>query len=214
VSNLSAWAAEHQVKFLKHLRGRLETVVEGDDALEVIRDTIEGEVDIDAIFNALLGSRAETLARAEGLKTYIAELQGSVDAAERYAERVKTLIYEALVSAGQDGWKGLKGSVSITPGGKSVEVINEALVPHKYWKRPDPVLDKQAIRPLALEAEKQREEIAGDASLTDEERKKKLAAVVGIPGVTVKTGEPTLTIRKPSGARKAKAEKKEPASVH
>ena len=39
------WAAECAIRFMKALRGKLEAQV-GDDE-EVIRDTIEGEVDVD-----------------------------------------------------------------------------------------------------------------------------------------------------------------------
>lgn len=214
MSTLSAWAAECQVKFLKTLRARLDVIVEGDSASECIRDTIEGEVDIDAILNALLGSRAEALARAEGLKAYVAELQASIESARGYAERVETLIFEALVSAGQESWKGLKGGVSIVPGGKSVEVVNEALIPAEFWKRPDPVIDKAALRPLLLEAERQRDEIAGNTALSEAERKSALAKVKGVPGAHLKHGEPTLRITKPTGARKSKVAADEPASVH
>ncbi len=197
---------------MKILRARLEDVTDDN---EVICDTIEGEVDIDAVLNALIGSRAETLARAEGLKAYIEQLRESVDRAEKYADRIETLIMEALNAAGIPKWSGLKGGAAIVPGGLSVEVINEALIPVGFWKRPDPVIDKSAIRPLLLAAHEQCQEITGNPALTDDERKSALAEVKGVPGAQLKQGSPTLRITKPAGTRKKKAAKGDEAqSVH
>ncbi len=183
-AKLGAWRAEQQVRFIKHLRARLAAVTDGDE--EAIRDTIEGEVDLDPILNKLLASRHEALARAKGLKEYAEKVMEAVQASTAYADRIEGIIYEGLEAAGVTSWQGLLGSCSIVPGGKSVNVLEESKVPFEFWK---PVLDKAAVRKQLLEGKP-------------------------VPGAELKHGDPVLRITVPRGkAKKGTVAEEESASA-
>lgn len=199
-----AWRAEQEIRFIGHLRARLEILTDDN---EVVRDTIEGEVDLDGIMNALLGSYHETGAVIDGRKAYLQRLQESVKAQEAYREHIKGLLLEGLTAAGQDAWKGLLGSVTIGQGGLSVDVLNEALVPANFWK---PVLDKAALRPVLLDIAARRLALEEQLAIADQNRddtakaliEAELAAIKDIPGAQLKRGDLSVTIREPSRGRK------------
>ncbi len=128
----SRWAAEQGVSFIKALRGRIEAMV-GDDE-QAIRDTIEGEVDVDPIMEKLIGLRQEAKAMAASRKELAQRYAEACKADEARAEKVETLILECLQASGQEQWKGAAGTASIRQGSWSCEILDATHIPLQYMK--------------------------------------------------------------------------------
>jgi hypothetical protein len=141
-----------------------------DDA-DAIRDTLEGETDLDGVMRALVLSIAEDEILVTGLNALIEGFTGRRDRFDRRIEGKRDLIRLALETA---DWKSREldvGTVSLRKAPAALRLTDEAAVPAAYWKPQDPKLDKKAVM-AALKA--------GET----------------VPGASMANGSPTLEIRR------------------
>lgn len=117
----------------------------GDDA-ELIRDMVEGETGLhEAIGKATL-ELAAVEGEKEGIEVAIAKLKERLDRHCKKAEGIRAAIYSAMEIAELTSLKTPAATLSVRPAPPKVEVIEQTLIPALYWTRPDPVLDKKALR--------------------------------------------------------------------
>ena len=174
------WAAELQVRFFQSLRSKIEALTDDE---EVIRDTIEGAIDVDPVMETMIGLRQEARAMAASRRALAKTYQEAAQADEVKAEKIETLILEALQAAGQDKWKGIAGTASIRQGSLSCEITDPALIPLQFMKPvPDVARIKQAL-------------MNGRAGPDPQDR------LLAISGARLVRGEDTLAIRLPNGKK-------------
>lgn len=141
-----------------------------DDA-DAIRDTLEGETNLDAIIRALVVSIDEDKILIDGCTNRIDELRDRKARFEARVDAKRALIAQAMELA---EWKKREldiGTVSLTKGVPQLRVVNEADIPPEFWIVGEPKLDKKAVL----------------AALRDKQN---------IPGAQLSNAAPSLTIRK------------------
>lgn len=115
-----------------------------DDA-DTIRDTLEGETDLDGIIRSLLLSIHDDEALVDGLSLRIGELKSRCDRFKARIEAKRTLIAQAMEIA---DWRSKEldiATVTLAKGRATLRVLEEADIPGKYWKSGKPVLDRTAL---------------------------------------------------------------------
>lgn len=211
------WAAECAIRFMKALRGKIESLV-GDDE-EVIRDTIEGATDVDPVMEALIRLRNEAEALCKARRALAQDYQSAARANEAQGEKIEGLILECLRACGRDEWKGVAGTTYIREGSWSTEIERPDLVPLRYQKAvPNVEMIKGELGALRLELEAMDYAALVDAAIaegcadlksyptaaTASQRAELIDKVLAIriPGARLVKGGDTLTILMP---RKQKA---------
>jgi hypothetical protein len=142
----SGWDAVQATRFIGHLRARLTTLMQDDPDEEVIRDTIEGEIDLEAICNRLLEERGSALAKAACFKALASKYAEYASVAAARADRYDTYLLEAMLAARQQKVACDLGTISVAQGRMSTKVVDEAKLPPWFFKStPDVVKVKAAI---------------------------------------------------------------------
>lgn len=200
---------EDEMRILKDLRSRLAEATDDDEI--AIRDTIEGQVDLDGLFTALIERRNEALAEAEARKALAQRYADMSKKDEARADRIEEMLLKALHLANQKSWKTIAGMVSLRAGSWSVDVIDAGLIPLLYQK---PVPDKAMIKEKLQERRRDIDSMSADAflsyaegfslphpidplTLDDAKRREMTLAILAqlIPGAALHQGEETVTIR-------------------
>ena len=138
---------------------------------ETVRDTIEGETDLHGAIQGALDLLTATEVMTEGLEAKIKELNGRL---KRYDDRkdfLRAAIEQAMVIGNLKKLELPEATLSLGNRAPGLVITDESLVPVSFWKQPDPVLDKAAIK----------------AALKDKQE---------IPGVELGNGTISLTIRR------------------
>ncbi|MDX0354276.1 hypothetical protein GOC51_03520 [Sinorhizobium meliloti] len=146
-----------------------------DDDAELVADAIEGETNLVEAIEAALAQIDECDVLVTGLKAKEAEFEARRKTVEKRAERIRTLIEQAMLATDQLSMKLPTATLSLTKRAAALIVTDEADIPAKYWveqPRPAPKLDKKA--------------------LTADLREAKAA----IPGATLDNGSFSLTVRR------------------
>lgn len=115
------------------------------DDEEAIRDTLEGEIDIDRLMARLIADYREREAEMtanDALAKLYAERK---KAAEEAASKRKGLLLHALDLLGQAKWKTAIGTVSRVEGREKAEIDDKALVPDDFLIPQDPKIDAKAL---------------------------------------------------------------------
>lgn len=159
---------------------------------QLVLDMIEGETRFLDVVDALLLRRAESLAMVDGISRAINAMEARKTRFTHRAERDKTLIEQALTVADLKTLERPVATLSMSARAPSLVVTEESAVPSKFWKSPDPVLDKKALTAALRERKK-----ALDALPEDPEARAAALAEIPeeIPGVELSNGAPSLTIR-------------------
>jgi hypothetical protein len=146
------------VKYVK-----LRELLSADEPdVQAVLDTLEGETNLHEALAELAKSALEDEAMANGLKDYLASLKERKSRLLNTAQTKRGLIIMAMERAKLDKVKQPEVTVSIVPTQPKLVINDEAKIPAKFFKQPDPVLDEAAIR-AALEAK----EIVEGASLSN-----------------------------------------------
>lgn len=130
-----------------------QALAEYDDP-QLILDAIEGETNLAEACVLVLEETHEDEALLEGLKAKIDELQVRKGRMEKSIETRRNIILMAMEKAGLQTIKSPLGTMSVKPVPPKAEVIDEALIPSKFWKPVDPRLDRAALA-AALKAGEQ-----------------------------------------------------------
>ena len=144
------------------------------DDEETVHDTIEGETNLVEAVTEVVKAIREDEAHIAALKDYEAQLETRRKRLEGHREAIRAAIQVALSTAEQDTIKTPFGTAFLADVGQKVMVIDESLIPSKFWKPKDPVLDKVALNAAV----------------------KALGKGEKIPGVEVSNGGKTLKISK------------------
>jgi hypothetical protein len=141
------WHQHLKLQALKSLRGHLDGLTDDE---QTIRDTIEGETDLDALIGNLIALRQDALAIAEARKDLARRYREGATEQEIRAERIEEMIHQALVAASQHAWSGPVGTASIKRGSISCEITDPMQVPIAYQKaEPDKAAIKRALTEMA-----------------------------------------------------------------
>lgn len=138
---------------------------------ETVRDTIEGETDLHGAIAGALGMLTDTEVMVEGLDAKIGELQARQ---KRYEDRkgfLRAAIEQAMVIGNLKKLELPEATLSLGNRAPGLVITDESLVPSSFWKQPDPVLDKAALK----------------AALKEKQE---------VPGVTLGNGSVSLTVRR------------------
>jgi hypothetical protein len=162
-----------------------------DDAL--LLDTIEGETNLFETIDAVLARMANDDALVRGCDAVIADLETR---RERFKARIKTdraLIEQALLIAEiETKVERPAATLSLARRAPVLVIETESEIPTTYWKAGAPALDKAALTEALRERRKALDALPKDPDA----RAEALASLPPeIPGATLSSAAPTLTIR-------------------
>lgn len=130
--------------------------------VQAVLDTLEGETDLHEALAELAKSALEDEAMAKGLTGYIDSLKERKSRLKNTGQTKRAMIIMAMERANLKTVKQPEATISIVPTPPKLVISDEAKIPAKFFKQPDPVLDGPAVK-AALEA---KEDVEG-ASLSN-----------------------------------------------
>jgi hypothetical protein len=152
----------------------LKAALEAEDLdPQTLLDTLEGETNLLEALAEVAESIAQDECFADALTTRISTIKERKSRLERSAETKRNLIIMAMEKAHLKSVKQPNATISVRATKPKLVVVDEALVPGKFFKSAEPILDRAALK-AALE------ELPPDG---------------GIPGAELSNGGVTLTIR-------------------
>lgn len=140
----------------------------GTDDEQVNHDIVEGETSLLEAIDAALGEMRDCEVIVDGCKSVESQIEARRKKAQDRSTRLRGLIEQAMVVADMSTVKLPTATVTVRSVKPKPVITDEAAIPARYWKQPDPVLDRSAI------------------NKSDEE----------IPGVTMSNGGTSLQIRR------------------
>jgi Siphovirus Gp157 len=135
--------ARQSIEAARVMREQIAALAEGDE--DFIRDTLEGETDLETLIRAMLAGVGEDEAMADGLKAYAEQLSARRDRLAQRAKLRRTLICSAMEIAGRRSIETDVGTVTLSDVKPKAVVTDEAAIPSKFFKVPPPVLDMPAL---------------------------------------------------------------------
>ncbi|PZQ44296.1 MAG: hypothetical protein DI551_10450 [Micavibrio aeruginosavorus] len=125
------------------LRQSLEDVEGMDDVC--LLDTLEGETNLHEAILVIDEEIAERETYVAALSERIKTLQDRKDRHDKVRERLRTIVLQAMDKAGLPKIKAPHVTISVANLPAEISVEHEELIPSRYWKPQDPVLDKKAV---------------------------------------------------------------------
>lgn len=125
------------------LLANIRDVIGDDEEMALV--AVEGETGLIEAIGAAVNRIAELNAHCEALEAQGKALADRRSRFEAQAERIKAAV---LVAMGQAELRRLElpqATLSIRAVPPKADVIDEALIPSKFWKQPEPKLDKTAL---------------------------------------------------------------------
>jgi len=170
-------------------------VLNEDDQL--LADTIEGETGLFEVIDALLIRIVGDRVHLEGIDAVVADLEERKSRFKRRIEADRALIEQAMMIAALAKIERPVCSLFLSARTPKVEVMTEADIPARFWKTPDPELDKKALG-HALKERQAAIEALGD--IKDPDAKAVALARLeadhpDIPGAALSNAAPSLTTR-------------------
>lgn len=159
---------EREAEAAQALRVALATQTDDE---ECIRDTIEGEVDLQTGIANVLALITEDEILVAGIEQKIEQFNTRRAMFKRRIDACRTAIEQAMSIAGQETMRLPDATLSLKRTPPRAIVTDEASIPARFWKRPDPVLDKTALNAAARVNE-------------------------DVPGMSISNGGFSLTIRR------------------
>lgn len=141
---------------------------DGDE--DLAHDMIEGETSLLEAIDRAIDEIDECDVTIAGCKEKEAQLAERRKRAEARQERLRGLIEQAMLICDLRTAKRPTATLTVRDVPPKPIIADEALIPARFWKQPEPVLDKKALN---------------EAAKTEE-----------IPGVTLSNGGTSLTIRR------------------
>lgn len=132
--------------------------VVGEDE-DMIVTAIEGETDLKEAISAAVDRLNELNGHQESLDARIEALKTRRDRFEGQAERIKAAIHVAMGQAELRKLELPQATLGVRAVPPKAEIIDESMIPSKFWKASDPKLDRKAV----LEALKAKEDVPGAA---------------------------------------------------
>lgn len=113
--------------------------------LELKRDTIEGETGLHDAIGAALDLLTEQEIMRDGLASKIEELTRRKSAFDARIDGIRASIEQAMTIGEIGKLTTPTATLSLSKTAPKPTITDEALIPAKFWKQPDPVLNKSAI---------------------------------------------------------------------
>ncbi len=132
-------------------------------------DMLEGETNLHAVLERLLGVEREANSMADAVKSRISDLQERKARAECRKDAMRGLMLKLLQAANLQRAPLTEATISVTKGRDSVDIVDEKAVPKRFMKVTT-TPDKTAIKAVLDSGKK-------------------------VKGAALKTGEPTLSVR-------------------
>lgn len=128
----------------------------GDDD-QLLTDMLEGETNLIEILQKSADQIDEEEILIDGIKTRIQSLQERKHLCEARISRIRTLIEQAILIAGDErSYKLPNMTLSLKSAPQQIIIKDETVIPSKFWiaqKPPAPKLDKKAIKTAIDEGE-------------------------------------------------------------
>lgn len=118
--------------------------IAGDD-LDVIRDTLEGEIDLRGLICWAAEQNATDAALVAGLAETLKRLKERQDRIEKRIGMRRVAILAAMASGEIKSLDTPVGTITRKAVPPSVLILDEAAIPSDFWKPSDPKLDKKAV---------------------------------------------------------------------
>ena len=112
---------------------------------EVADTAIEGETNLKEAMNGALKRIGEIDALRDAIKSRMTTLEVRDKRLERQEDLLRTALLTAMEVADWVKYEGAEATVSRRVSPAKVEIIREADIPARFWKQPDPVIDKKAV---------------------------------------------------------------------
>jgi hypothetical protein len=175
---------------------QLREVAGGDE--DFLADMVEGQTDVFDIMDKIVEAQLGDEIMVSGLAEHIKKLQVRKAAAEKRIEMAKALVAATLDHLGLKSRRFTLATYSLSPKVRTAIVTEESLIPSKFWKAQDPVIDKKPLNEAVVGRAK-----AIEAALEIDDADEKAAALAKaneefpeIPGVTISNGEIQITVRR------------------
>ena len=137
------------------LLAQSKDVYAGDE--EFAHDLVEGQTNLNEVMQLVLEAYLLDVAYIQGIDETIKKLQARKDRLDRRTKVTRSAIATAMDVAGVKELPTPIGKVTVVPVAPGLIVLTEASIPSRFWKKPEPVLDKKAL----LQALKEKEAIPG-----------------------------------------------------
>jgi len=118
--------------------------IAGDD-LEVIADTLEGEIDLRGLICMAAEQNATDAALVNGIAEMVDKLRERKDRIEKRIGMRRAAILAAMTSGEIKSLETPAGTITRKAVPPSVLILDEAAIPADFWKPQDPKLDKKAV---------------------------------------------------------------------
>jgi hypothetical protein len=141
----------------RSLLANIRDVIGDDD--EMALTAVEGETGLKECISEAIDRISDLSSHCEALDIRIKELSERRSRFEAQSERIKTAVFVAMGQAGLRKLELFQATLSVRAVPPKAEIVDEALIPSKFWKAKDPTLDKKAV----LEALKAKEDVPGAA---------------------------------------------------
>ena len=112
---------------------------------ETLRDTVEGETDLDDHITRVIRSRREDLAMVAALKEQMAEMRERLERLKGRADAKRDLVASAMAEAGLKTLCEPDFTLSLRPIPPAVVVTDEGAIPEEFWVAQAPKLDRQGL---------------------------------------------------------------------
>jgi len=118
--------------------------IAGDD-VDVIHDTIEGEIDLEGLIRLAAEQNVIDAASVNGISELMDKLRDRKDRVEKRIGMRRVAILAAMSSGEIKKLETPAGTISRKAVPPSVLILDEAAIPSEFWKPADPKLDKKAV---------------------------------------------------------------------
>lgn len=119
-------------------------LVAGDD-VDVIRDTIEGEIDLRGLISIAAQQNVTDVGLIDGIGGVIRELTARKDRIEKRVAQRRAAILTAMQAGEIQKLETPAGTISRKAVAPTALILEEASIPSDFWKPQDPKLDKKAV---------------------------------------------------------------------
>jgi hypothetical protein len=122
----------------------LNMVENGADGLEDTIEALDGTFE-EKVENCVKAWR-NLIAYRDACKAEAYRLTDRANSFDKKAEALKSYIEVMMLRAGKDKVKTATFTLNIQNNPESVDITDQSMIPPQFWKQPEPVLDKQAIK--------------------------------------------------------------------
>ena len=124
----------------------LAEIQSDDEALN--HDLVEGETNLLEAIDAALSEMDDCDIAITGCKSVEDSIATRRIRAQKRKDRLRGLVEQAMVIADLSTVKRPTATLTVRKVAPNLVITDESLIPSAYWKQPDPILDKAAIKKL------------------------------------------------------------------